>query len=49
LVCASIFLGCLVGMSNMMTMIISPFGQHGLWAPSSCARDVFASMAYVFT
>jgi hypothetical protein len=32
-----------------MKMIISPFGQLGLWAPSSGAQDVFTSTAYVFT
>jgi hypothetical protein len=31
----------------MMMMIISPFGQVGPWAPSSGARDVFTSIAYV--
>jgi hypothetical protein len=30
-------------------MIISPFGQLGLWAPSSVVRDVFTSIASVFT
>jgi len=29
--------------------IISPFGQLELWASSSGVRDVFASIAYVFT
>jgi hypothetical protein len=32
-----------------MMMIMIPFGQVGLWAPSSGARDVFTSIAYVFT
>ena len=29
-------------------MIISPFGQLGLWAPSSGVRDVFTSITHVF-
>jgi len=32
-----------------MMMIISPFDQLGLWAPSSGMRDVCTSTAYVFT
>jgi hypothetical protein len=27
---------------QMMMMIISPFGQLGLWAPSSGVQDVFS-------
>jgi hypothetical protein len=34
---------------KMMMTIKSPFGQLGLWAPSSGVRDVFTSIAYVFT
>jgi hypothetical protein len=33
----------------MMMMSASQFSQHGLWAPSSRAGDVFTSMAYVKT
>jgi hypothetical protein len=33
----------------MMMMMISPFGQFGLWAPSSGAGDVFTRTAYVDT
>jgi hypothetical protein len=33
----------------VLMMMISSFGQLGLWAPSSGARDVFTSTAYVFT
>jgi hypothetical protein len=32
----------------LMMMIISPFGQLGLWAPSSGVGDVFRSTAYVW-
>jgi hypothetical protein len=34
-------------MTITMMMGISPFGQLGLWAPSSGARDVFTSLACV--
>jgi hypothetical protein len=34
---------------GLYEMIISSFGQLGLWAPSSEGRDVSTSMAYVFT
>jgi hypothetical protein len=37
------------GVIQMMLMIISPFGQLGLWAPSSGMQDVFASIACTFT
>jgi hypothetical protein len=30
-------------------MMIGPFGQLWLWAPSSGARDVLTSTAYAFT
>jgi hypothetical protein len=30
----------------MIMKIISPFGQLGLWAPSSGVRDVFTSMVW---
>jgi hypothetical protein len=33
-------------MMMVMMMIISPFGQLGLWAASSGVRDVFTSTAY---
>jgi hypothetical protein len=36
-------------LKNMTMMIISPFGQLWLWAPSSGVRDVFPSIAYAFT
>jgi hypothetical protein len=42
-------LGVLVEDTMMMMMIISPFGQLGLWAPSSGVRDVFTSTAHAFT
>jgi hypothetical protein len=41
--------GWLRGFAEMIMMtIISPFGQLGLWAPSSMVRDVSISTAYVF-